>query len=193
MIFTIVEGSGDELALPILVQNERGVQFQIACKSMEGKSNIVRKNKIPALNGFEETIKRQTVLGHNDFVVLLDDDVLYPPYKTRKKEHDDMNQRALKLQSQFRIRVRIFWATINYESWIIGGLLRNFNKCMITQPVKTVSGDTQAYPPNPKKWIEEHFSGYEYNPKIQVCLTRHMHVPSAKRRNHSLRLFLDSL
>jgi hypothetical protein len=69
MIVVLVEGPGDKQALPILVQRELG-KAPIRPINMKGKSNIVRRER-----GFEDTVRRQYVLGGRSFVVLVDGDV----------------------------------------------------------------------------------------------------------------------
>lgn len=41
--------------------------------------------------------------------------------------------------------------------------------------------------------LEDHLISREYKPKTQECLASRIDVQEAKRRNHSLQVFLDSI
>jgi len=184
-----VEGGGDELAVPILVSKQRGQDFQISCVDMGGKSNIVRLT-----NGFEQTVLRQKALGLLDFALLLDRDVIFPPYSSLQQEQDDMRQRCDILGRTENIRIRIFWAIRMFESWVIGGLAKGDRFCGLSPKLnKPIPGDTQSFPEEPKIWLTERLEDGRYNSRVLVCLTRQIRLDDARRRNKSLRDFLDGL
>ena len=187
MIKILVEGNGDEISLPILLKRLKGADLKIQCLDMGGKSNIVRLN-----DGFEKTILRQTALGYTKFAVLLDGDKC-PPYKNLRQETDGMQSRAKQLEQNEGIKIKIFWAIREYESWIIGGLKRGDRFCGLSKTIRGIPGDTQSFPPDPKQWIKNHRSDGKYNPEVQKCLTMHMNLKLARKRNASLHTFLDDI
>ena len=116
MIVVLVEGPGDRQVLPILVQRELG-ESRIRPINMKGKSNIVRQGR-----GFEATVHRQYALGGRSFIVLVDGDVTCPPYQSLEQERRDMARRALSLAQELGVAVRVCWAVLEMESWLIGGI-----------------------------------------------------------------------
>jgi hypothetical protein len=187
MIVVLVEGSGDERGLPILLK-KANVHQEVSCIDMGGKSNILRLE-----NGFERTITRQVELGRNDFAILLDRDRTFKPYSTLHEEQIGMLQRDQQLAEQMDCRVRMFWAIRAYESWLIGGLKKADTFCGLRRINKPVSGDTQASPTEPKEWLKDQMIMRRYSERIQVCLTKSVDWKSARNRNKSLRDFLDTI
>jgi len=185
MTVILVEGLGDARAVPILL-GKNGKHQDVRCIDMRGKSNIVRMK-----TGFEETIKRQLALGAEEFVILLDRDVSFPPYASLHQEEIGMRERSEILQKEIQRTVRVFWAIRAYESWLIGGLRRRDAYCGLKRFAGSVSGDTQASPEHPKEWLKQHLSTRDYNPWTQVCLTKNVDWGKARRRNRSLRDFLS--
>jgi hypothetical protein len=188
MIKALVEGHGDEISLPILLKRAKGGRVKVQCIDMNGKSNIVRLH-----DGFEKTILRQKELGFTGFWLLLDGDVFYPPYKSLKEEKEGIRNRSKHLETQLRLEIKVFWAIRAYESWLIGGLRRGDRFCGLSKTIRGISGDTQASPIDPKKWIREHRFDGDYDPAVQACLTRRVNLGLASGRNQSLRSFLDSI
>jgi hypothetical protein len=188
MIKALVEGHGDEISLPVLLKGAKGGHVKVQCIDMNGKSNIVRLH-----DGFEKTVLRQKELGFTKFWLLLDGDVFFPPYKNLAEEQKGMRSRSKQLEGELRLQVKLFWAIRAYESWLIGGLSRGDRFCGLSKTIKGISGDTQASPADPKKWIREHRFDGDYDPAVQACLTRHLNVGLARDRNQSLREFLDSV
>ncbi len=155
---------------------------------MGGKSNIVREN-----DGFEKTIIRQVDLGVKNFFVLMDADVFFYPYETFGQEELGMKARIDALKIKFpTINIGLFWASKSFESWLIGGLKRRDDYCGLRKINRAVPGDTQAFPESPKVWVQEHMIDGRYNSEIQECLTRHIDIGEARKRNNSLRFFLSS-
>ena len=187
MIVVLVEGSGDEKGLPVLLRRAN-IIGDFHCIDMHGKSNIVRQE-----GGFEKTLARQSELGFSDFVVLVDRDHTFAPYSSLHEEESGMQLRATKLAAALHGRVRVFWANRAYESWLIGGLRKGDSYCGLRRITKPVPGDTQAAPSEPKDWIKDHMLKRRYNESIQVCLTKHVDWTQARSRNKSLRDFLDNI
>lgn len=116
MIVVLVEGPGDQQALPVLVQRELG-KAPIRPINMKGKSNIVRRER-----GFEDTVRRQYALGGRAFIVLVDGDVTSQPYQSLEKERQDMPRRAQSLAQELGVTVQVCWSVLELESWLIGGI-----------------------------------------------------------------------
>ncbi|MBI3586811.1 MAG: hypothetical protein HY088_06745 [Ignavibacteriales bacterium] len=187
MIRIIVEGDGDSRSIPILLQKSLGRQQDVKCIDLGGKSNIVRLK-----DGFEQTILRQKEFGFTQFRVLLDADVFFAPYGTIDQEISGMRLRAKNLIDNFNIDVRVLWAIKNYESWLIGGLGKGDEFCNLIKITKTVSGDTQSAPSDPKDWLQEHLKDERYNPEMQECFSENVNWTLARKRNKSLRDFLKN-
>jgi len=188
MIKALVEGQGDVLSLPILVRKSKQAAVKIDCLDMLGKSNIVRMN-----DGFEKTMIRQIELGYKRFYILLDADVFFAPYENYTDEVAGMTTRVNEFKTSRGVEVTLFWAIKAYESWLIGGLKKGDHFCGLHKTIRGIPGDTQTAPADPKKWIRDHRSDNRYNPDVQVCLTRHINLGLAQRRNDSLRTFLDRI
>jgi hypothetical protein len=183
----LVEGIGDKISLPHLFA-KAGKTSAISLIELGGKTNIVRQN-----DGWEKTIARQIELGQSDFFILLDADVYFFPYSTYTEELNGMKDRvAYFLSKRKNIKIRLFWATKNYESWLIGGLRKGDRFCELTS-FKAIPGDTQAHPENTKEWLKAHISDGRYGPDVQRCLTKHIDLGLARQRNNSLKVFLDAL
>ena len=187
MIVILVEGSGDERALPYLLRRANVIR-DVSCIDMGGKPNILRLD-----GGFEKTIIRLAALGGNDFVVLLDKDHTFEPYSTLGEEEAGMNDRADGLSRNIQLPVRIFWARRCYESWLIGGVRRGDSYCGLRRINKPVPGDTEAAPAQPKEWIRDRMARRRYNESVQVCLTKAVDWSQAQRRNNSLRDFVRDI
>jgi hypothetical protein len=185
MITAIVEGPGDKRALPVLVQRDRG-RRSVHCINMRGKSNIVRRNR-----GFEDTIRRQYALGDRSFVLLMDGDVTFAPYRSVQEEQDDMPHRAEALEQELGAPVRVCWSVLEMESWLIGGIQPGSTYCGLER-VGRIPANTETEPQNPKAWLESRLQD-SYSPRVQECLARHIDLLEARQRNHSMRVFLDSI
>ena len=182
----LVEGEGDERSVPILLQKTVGRRVELSCIDMGGKSNIVRLR-----NGFEHTVLRQQALGFVEFQVLLDGDVFFAPYANLHEEVKGMSERAKQLEQSHHLNVRIVWAVRNYESWLIGGIMKGARYCGLARINKPVPGDTQSSPDDPKEWLRERLLDGRYNPDVQLCLSLNINWTQASKRNNSLRIFVD--
>jgi len=186
MIVVLVEGPGDKRALPILVQRD-GKDAPIRPIDMKGKSNMIRRSR-----GFEDTVRRQHALGGRSFIVLMDGDVTSAPYQSLEEERRDMQRRAQSLAQELAVPVRVHWAILEMESWLIGGIQPGSTYCDLRQ-VGQVPANTEAAPPDPKQWLKDHLASREYNPGTQACLAGRIDLTEAKERNHSMRTFLGTL
>lgn len=184
MITVIVEGPGDQRSLPVLVQREK--RASLHCVNMGGKSNIVRMRQ-----GFEGTIRRQHALGKRAFMVLVDGDVTFEPYKSIEEEQVGMRQRAETLEHELGVPVRVCWAVIEVESWLIGGIQPRAAFCGLER-VGQVPNNTETAPADPKAWLEDHLED-SYTPRTQECLARNIDLEEATRRNQSLQTFFENV
>jgi len=187
MTMVIVEGDGDEFSVPILLGKTLGKATEISCMDMNGKGHIVRERK-----GFEDVVVRQNALGAKKFRILLDFDVVFPPYKNLQEEIDGMTKRAKELQKQYSIDVTVCWAVRSFESWLIGGLTKGSAYCGLERINKPVSGDTEAAPEYPKQWLKDRLTDSRYNTEVQECLTKNVNWTQARKRNKSLQKFIAS-
>jgi hypothetical protein len=186
MITALVEGPGDKRALPVLVQRERG-RITVRSINMKGKSNIVRRD-----HGFEDTVRRQHALGVRSFIILVDGDVTYEPYHSLQEERNDMPQRAQALEQELSVPVRVCWAVLEMESWLIGGLRPKSTYCGL-KGIGQVPANTETAPPDAKRWLEDHLRDSDYSPETQECLARRIDLPKAKQRNESMRVFFGHI
>ncbi len=186
MIVVLVEGTGDKRALPIMVRRD-GKDTRVRPIDMKGKSNIVRKAR-----GFEDTVRRQYALGGQSFIVLADGDVTSAPYQSLEEERRDMQQRAQSLAQELQVPVQVRWAILEMESWLIGGIQSGSTYCGLRR-VGKAPANTETAPPDPKKWLEDHLVSREYKPRTQECLAGKIDVQEAKRRNHSMQIFLKNI
>lgn len=186
MITALVEGPGDKLALPVLLQRIQP-NIQVQCVDMKGKSNIIRGNR-----GFEDTVRRQHALGKTEFIILMDGDVTSAPYQSLAEEQDDMPRRAEALAQELRVTIQVFWAILSMESWLIGGLSTNSTYCGLRR-VDRVPANTEAAPPNPKQWLADCLQNNDYTPRTQHCLASRINIIEAKRRNQSMTNFCTSI
>jgi hypothetical protein len=154
---------------------------------MGGKSNMIRKAR-----GFEDTIRRQYALGGRSFIVLMDGDVTSAPYHSLEEERRDMRRRAQALAEELRVSVQVYWAVLEMESWLVGGIQPRSTYCGLRR-VGQVPANTEVAPPDPKRWLENHLVGREYKPRTQECLATKIDVQEAQRRNHSMQVFLDNI
>lgn len=185
MTLFIVEGPGDRDSVPLMLAATIGRRVLLHCIPLGGKSNIVRVE-----DGFEKTIKRNVGDSVDSYCVLMDDDVVFPPYSTKEEEHLGMHERAARLEADVVKPVRVFWATREFESWLIGGLTRGFSGCGMEIANRPLPGDTQGYPNDPKEWLQERHTGALTETQLQVCLSRVIDWGRARKRNKSLREFL---
>lgn len=183
MITVLVEGPDDQLAVPKLTERE---QITIRCINMNGKSNIVRQH-----HGFEDTVRRQHLIGGRAFVVLIDGDVTYPPYASLDQERHDMARRARVLADELKVFIQVCWSVLELESWLIAGLPIHASYCGLRN-VGRVPANTESTPRDPKRWLVDHLRG-DYQPRTVECLARTITLEQAKARNQSLQLFLAAV
>jgi hypothetical protein len=186
MIVVLVEGPGDRHALPILVQRA-GKNMLVHPIDMRGKSNMIRRNR-----GFEDTIRRRHALGGRSFIVLMDGDVTSAPYHSLEEERRDMRRRAQALAAELQVSVQVRWAVLEMESWLVGGIQPGSTYCGL-RGVGQVPTNTEAAPPDPKSWLEDHLVSRECKPRTQQCLATRIDMEEAQRRNRSMRVFLDDI
>jgi hypothetical protein len=182
MIIILVEGDCEKNVLPIIAKRE--AKPPIKCIDMKGKSNIIRVK-----DGFEETVRRQNALGASQFVVLVDGDVTFAPYRSLEEEREDMKRRSRTLSKDLKVKISICWAVLQTESWIVGGMVDGSTYCGLKSPIKAPS-NTENSPPNPKQWIRSRLS-VDYGPQSQRCLAQKIDIKQGIARNSSLKLFLD--
>lgn len=102
MIFILVEGDCEKHVLPVLIERERE-NFPVRYIDMGGKSNIVRLK-----GGFEDTIPRKVATERGrSFIVLIDGDIISPPYYSLEEERSGMEQRARSLTQELKVPVQI--------------------------------------------------------------------------------------
>ena len=186
MTVVLVEGTGDQRALPILVHRVRG-GTRIRPINMRGKSNMVRRER-----GFEDTVRRQYALGERSFVVLMDGDVTSAPYQSLEEERRDMRRRARSLAQELQVSVRVCWAVLEMESWLIGGIRPGSTYCSLRQ-VGKMPANSETAPHDPKQWLEDHLVNQEYSPRTQECLAHRIDLREATKRNRSMVLFFNNL
>lgn len=185
MIIVLVEGRGDKLALPVLTRRESG-QSLTRCIDMKGKSNIIRRNR-----GFEDTVRRQSALGEQSFIVLMDGDVTSAPYQSLEEERRDMHRRAQSLAQELEVSVGVCWAVIEMESWLIGGIQFRSTYCGLRR-VGRVPENTETSPRDPKKWLEDQLV-QRYKPRTPKCLACRIDIQEAQKRNHSMQRFFATV
>lgn len=183
MIYVLVEGPDDQLAVPQLANRE---QLSIRCINMGGKSNIVRRHR-----GFEDTVRRQHAIGGRAFIILMDGDATYPPYASLEEERSDMVRRAGALAAELGVLVQACWSVLELESWLIAGFPARASYCGLRN-VGRVPANTESSPQDPKRWLKDHLQG-DYQPRTAECLARAIALEQAKTRNLSLRLFLAAV
>jgi hypothetical protein len=183
-MIVLVEGPGDVRAVPILLQRALG-STSVRCVDMGGKSNIVRKK-----GGFEDTVNR-SVWEEPFFLILLDGDRTFPPYRTLDEEQEGMTERSDSLAARLGVTVRVCWAVRELESWLGGGIHRHAAYCGLNKANPDFS-DTEVEPPDPKQWIESKLKDAEYGPSTAECLARNVELAHARARNGSLRTFLQA-
>jgi hypothetical protein len=183
-VIVLVEGDGDRRALPRLLQRAGIVPVQAI--DMKGKSNIVRLQR-----GFEDTVRRQALAGERLFAVLVDDDTTYAPYSSLADEHRGLTARAAGLAAHLGVTVKVYWATVEFESWLIGGMVRGATYCALTR-VPAIPANTEAHPLDPKQWLKGCLRG-SYEPRVAECLAGAIDLAAAQRRNRSLQEFLHDM
>jgi hypothetical protein len=183
-VILLVEGDGDRRALPLLLQ--RAGIGPVRAIDMKGKSNIVRLQR-----GFEDTVRRQASTGERLFVLLVDDDTTYAPYSSLADEHRGLAVRAADLAAQLGVIVKVYWATVELESWLIGGMARGVTYCALTR-VPAIPANTETQPADPKQWLKGCLRG-GYEPRVTECLAGAVDLGAAQGRNRSLREFLHEV
>ena len=184
MIF-LVEGDADKRALPHLLRRQ-GIATPGHMIDMKGKSNIVRTPR-----GFEGTVRRQAAAGQRIFALLVDGDVTCAPYASVADERQGLAARAQALVAELDIVLAVFWAHIEFESWLIGGIDRSAAYCSLRR-VGAIPANTENHPGDPKAWLKARLrDGYE--PRTAECLAQRIDLAGARRRNQSLRTFLGVL
>lgn len=178
----LVEGNGDKRAVPLLL-NRYGCPSPTRVIDMKGKSNIVRSP-----HGFEDTIRRELAAGHRAFVVLVDGDVACAPYESLQKEKEGLDSRARSLEMAHAITVNVFWAVVEFESWLIGGIHPSAQYCSLRR-TQRIPSNTQVSPADPKVWLRSCLAD-EYEPRIAECLATKIDLALACQRNESMRDFL---
>jgi hypothetical protein len=182
MIWVLVEGPDDQLSVPALV--DRGAtRIGVRCINMQGKSNIVRRNR-----GFEDTVRRQFRLGATAFVLLMDGDVYYHPHSSLEEERRDMTTRARMLSEELGVPIYACWAILELESWLIAGLRPGVEYCGLRK-VGRAPANTETAPQDPKRWLQDHLV-IDYQPRIAQCIARNLDLVQATQRNASLLSFL---
>lgn len=188
MIAFLVEGDGDKKSLPILLTRAKGIKPEdLLCIDMKGRSNILRKE-----DGFEKTILRQARPAITHFFVLLDQTGPRAPYSGFADEVAGLNHRIKTLNAQHGFNISLFYANREFESWLVGGLRRGSTFCDLLG-IRSIPGDTQAAPADPKAWLLNHRRMKRYDSNTQACLTKHFELDLARRRNNSLDKFLQTL
>lgn len=181
MIVILVEGDGDKKALPIILNRARGIlSDSVLCIDMKGRSNMIRE-----ADGFEKTILRQSVPKDTAFFILLDQEGPRSPYVGFADEVAGMNNRASNMMATHGLPVRVLWAIREFESWLIGGLRKGSKYCNLSG-IRSIPGDTQGAPLDPKAWLKAHRTPRHYDSNAQACLAKHIDVKLARQRNHSL-------
>ncbi len=207
MLTLIVEGKGEEFALPVLIEKAQSQHLlpglpDIQYIAANGKPNILRDNpKNPGLEGF---IRRYSAMC-NTFIVLLDDDRTFPPYLGHDDhdltlEHQQLPLRAHRIAENLDVRVFVCWAKWELESWLIGGLRKGEIECDegLGQFIIrfAIPEDTSNRPREAKGWLLKQFSKRKeenYTPSVVECLALHVNIQEAHRRNPTLREFFDVL
>ena len=184
MIF-LVEGDGDKRALPHLLRRH-GLAASTPVIDMKGKSNIVRTPR-----GFEDTVRRQAALGNHIFAILVDGDITCAPYASVDDEREGLHARARALAADLGIVLEVYWAHIEFESWLIGGIERSATYCSL-QRVRAIPSDTENQPADPKAWLSTCLRD-SYEPRIAECLAQRIDIDAARRHNRSLASFLDAV
>lgn len=184
MIF-LVEGDGDKRALPHLLRRH-GITVQVQAIDMRGKSNIVRRPR-----GFEDTVRRQAGAGGRVFVILVDHDTTCAPYQSLADERRGLRERAQAIAAELGVTVEVYWANIEFESWLIAGIQPGARYCSL-QSVSAISANTESQPADPKVWLKQCLRG-GYEPRIAECLAQRIDIDAARQRNGSLRTFLGAV
>src|SRR5262245_3138392 len=107
MTSILVEGTCEYSVIPVLIRRVSNPPGRLRCVNLGGKSNIVRR-----IHGFEDTIRRNQRLGEHHFVVLMDADTTFAPYRTLPEEFADMPRRASLLAHELQVHIIVCWARI---------------------------------------------------------------------------------
>ena len=103
-----------------------------------------------------------------------------------------MQRRAESIAHELQASVQVCWSVLEMESWLIGGIERRSSYCGL-RSVGRVPTNTEALPPDPKRWLQTHLNSREYGPKTQECLARNIDLQTAKEHNRSMQVFFDKL
>lgn len=210
MLTIIVEGTGEEYVLPVLIdQGYRedllpdlpDIQYLVA----NGKPYILQYDP-DVSRGMESFIYRYIhATGCQKFIVLLDADRTCPPYlrnddRDLTVEYREMPLRAQRISERYGVDVVVCWAKWELESWIIGGLRKGAVVCDDSLGQFTIRfaipEDTSSRPLDPKVWLLKQFSKrkeQDYTPSVVECLALHVNIQEAYRRNPTLREFFNVL
>lgn len=99
--------------------------------------------------------------------------------------------RAQTLAGELGITIQVRWAVLALESWLIGGVQPKASYCGL-QRIGQVPANTETAPAEPKQWLKDHLR-VDYEPRTQECLAKNIDLPTAKKRNQSLRAFLTAI
>jgi hypothetical protein len=210
MLTIIVEGTGEEYALPVLIdQGHRehllpdlpDIQYLVA----NGKPYILQygPNVSHGMEGFIYRYIHAT--GCQKFIVLLDADRTCPPYlrnddRDLTLEYREMPLRARQISERYGVEVVVCWAKLELESWLIGGLRKGAVVCDESLGQFTIRfaipEDTSIRPLDPKSWLLKQFSKRketDYTPSVVECLALHVNIQDAYRHNSTLREFFNAL
>ncbi len=208
MLALIVEGRGEEFALPVLIERAQRAGLlsdlpDIEYISMNGKPYLLQYDSDIPL-GLEKVVSRNRTM-YDAFVVLLDSDRTFPPY-LRTDDHDltleyqEMPLRAQRISEMYDVDVVVCWAKWELESWLIGGLRRGSIECdnsLGQFTIRfTIPEDTSMRPRDAKKWLLNQFSRRSeehYIPSVVECLALHVSIEEAQRRNPTLQVFFETL
>ena len=210
MLTMIVEGRGEEYALPVLIQKAKDIQLlpnlpEIKYLVANGKPYILQQNDDTS-HGLEGYVRRQIhTTNCRKFVVLLDSDRTFPPYldnddRDLTLEYQEMPLHAQRIGEKYGVEVIVCWAKWELESWLIGGLRKGGIECdenLGQFSIKfTIPEDTSKNPREAKAWLLRQFNKRKeenYTPSVVECLALHVNIHEAHHRNPTLKEFFDVL
>ena len=209
MLTLIVEGKGEEYALPHLIKKAAtnrllpglpNIQYIVA----NGKPYILQYDAQRPI-GLEGYVKRYAKQS-KCFIILLDSDRTFPPYLQNQNAHDlsreyaDLPARADAAAQQYGVSVVVCWAQWELESWLIGGLRKGEITCDKDLGYFSIRfaipQDTTHNPRDAKLWLLRQFSKRKeehYTPSVVECLAMHVRIDEAQRRNPTLQNFFSVL
>lgn len=186
MRLVLSEGECEEATLAFLLRrlsSRSQLRLIPDVLSLKGKSNILRIDK-----GFEDTVQRKVEEGYEDFIILLDSDVTFSPYRDLNEERIGIQERASDLSQCLGVSIQPFWMERTYDSWFVGGLA-GIGQRDIFRNLGTIPGDTQAFPEDAERWIMSKLKSGRYNTDIQRSLSAIINITEALRRNNSFARF----